>query len=603
MHVTKIRSGAHDGGGAPLSAQTSRSTAAAPGRFVEGSMNDRTSAAPPELFLGPEQLSAYERQFYVQPPIAYHHNLAAARGPGVGDRSDSGKSMQHGHPSSHHDRPGNPNPPGPSLTHAKKPSTGGSKFFAPLWDGVREKLHLTRARSSSEIAAAEKREREQERRTAQAPAPMPMAPPPPVPVAEGSAAQPGGPYPTREEILDNYHQLVASGFFSSHAIQGSRHPVPRQTRRSVSAHGVVVPPPLSASAALPARTFAQHMASPNPPPSRRVSSSSRLQQTRVLAFSSVPYASTRPPTAAEAPSTVPPPPRESEWSSAAGVASARPSEDMERPPHNLRGTKRGPPAEAENPARKLVKRLRKSASRISVDLSLTSSKDTSKSRPSTSSAVSGAPDSFASGPLHGFSFDDAAKDSASTAPSTTSATSGGGKRTPTKLRKRAGFTLRRQRPGSAGRSPAPSQRSAQPDSADGTETPAGRSSLSSLGGFPVPPLNPGGGGQTRLYEDADDMDVDTPRCSRSVSRSVSPDKQGGLAPPSFHYPYRLRTRAGPANEPLSVVPDLNRGIPVVPKIPDHFRAKEPGNRDSGLGGSDDAVGVADENYYVSWYRE
>ncbi len=192
----------------------------------------------------------------------------------------------------------------------------------------------------------------------------------------------------------------------------------------------------------------------------------------------------------------------------------------------------------------------------------------------------------------------------------------GQQRTPTKLKKRGILVARRQRPRSAGRSPS-SQLQAQPETQKQSRPdaqleshqtePAGRTSLSSLGGIPIPPLHPDG--QTRVYVDLDDMELDTPRCSRSMSRSVSPDKQGGLAPASFHYPYRLRTaRATSATggEPLSVVPDLNRGIPVVPQIPAHFKAKEKGtagNRDSGLGGSDDGVIVGDENYAVSWYHE
>lgn len=40
--------------------------------------------------------------------------------------------------------------------------------------------------------------------------------------------------PTREEILANYHHLVASGFFSSHAIQSTRQPAPGATTASTS---------------------------------------------------------------------------------------------------------------------------------------------------------------------------------------------------------------------------------------------------------------------------------------------------------------------------------------------------------------------------------
>lgn len=54
----------------------------------------------------------------------------------------------------------------------------------------------------------------------------------------------------------------------------------------------------------------------------------------------------------------------------------------------------------------------------------------------------------------------------------------------------------------------------------------------------------------------------------------------GLSVPSFHYPQRKKL------PPLSVVPDANRGIPVVPDIPLQFAGKY-GKTDGfsfGLGG-------------------
>ncbi len=383
MLYTKDRfAGGDAGGGGPLSPQTSRNSTGH-SRFVEGSMNDRISAAPPPSFMGPEELLAYEKQFYLQPRGNHHLDANTIK------RGNGAAHAGHGYQSSsHHRRPGSST--GQSFMNGKKASSAGSKFFAPLWDGVREKLHLTRSKSSGEIAAGNKKEqqeKEQKRiRMMPAPAPAPMSLQP-SPVVE-TGVPPQNLYPSREEVLENYKSLMASGFFSSHATQGTRHPLPPQPRRSISAHAVVVPPPpLSRPLPIPARSFAQHMASREQPPVRRFSSSSRTSQTNVLAFSSIPYTSTRPPTAAEAPSTVPPPPRDNIMPSFAPLGNQA-MEELEHAGHDQRGTKRGPPGDGENQARKLVKKLRKSASRISTDLSLTSNKDTSKPRPSTTSAVS-----------------------------------------------------------------------------------------------------------------------------------------------------------------------------------------------------------------------
>lgn len=76
----------------------------------------------------------------------------------------------------------------------------------------------------------------------------------------------------------------------------------------------------------------------------------------------------------------------------------------------------------------------------------------------------------------------------------------------------------------------------------------------------------------------------------------------GLSVPSFHYPQRMRSRnttpvggiggAAAAPEPLSVVPDANRGIPSVPRIPMHFKHR----RQAGGGSADIRdSGIGDEN--------
>jgi len=93
-----------------------------------------------------------------------------------------------------------------------------------------------------------------------------------------------------------------------------------------------------------------------------------------------------------------------------------------------------------------------------------------------------------------------------------------------------------------------------------------------------------------LVDDA--MLVDSPEHrSRSPERMSMERPTTALAPPSFHYPQRKRFA-----EPLSVVPDANRGIPSIPRIPaglispfggapdkEDVKMEGTSTRDSGLG--------------------
>ena len=253
-----------------------------------------------------------------------------------------------------------------------------------------------------------------------------------------------------------------------------------------------------------------------------------------------------------------------------------------------RGTKRGAApldrdsdangGSSETGARKLVKKLRRSASRVSTELTGPSpgliSVNPFKPRPSTSSnaptvasVVSAASDA-----------DDDPTVSAHF------------QRTPTKLTKAKqlprsrgrGFgiglgtlNIARRRP----RSP-PSVSTVTPDI---TVAPRRDLTPNPLTMNPVtasPPIF-----AVPLVDDA--MLVDSPeRRSRSMERMSMERPTTALTPPSFHYPQRKRQ-----GEPLSVVPDSNRGIPNVPRIPAGFSVfggdkddvKMEGARDSGLG--------------------
>ncbi|KAK3899333.1 hypothetical protein C8A05DRAFT_37055 [Staphylotrichum tortipilum] len=291
----------------PLSPRTfsgfaGNSAAAATGmsRFVEGSMRDRVSAVPPAGFLGVERVE--ERGVRERPP-------QVLRRPKSTLPSSSAGGWEGG--------------------VVKKTS-----FLAPLWDGVKEKLNLSKAKSSGSIGRVvnsvvggekkgepregrEKVVQEQEQEQPAAPTP------------------PSGAYPTREEVMESYKNLVASGFFEAHAIRGGRHPL-----RTAEPQG---------------KSFAEHMAAPGgmaAPAGRPFADHVAAQQQKQQS---------RPPITRHNMAPPPPPPH-------------RARQDPHASPHASphRGTKRAPsmdfPSDAELVTRKLVKKLRHSASRISMDL-------------------------------------------------------------------------------------------------------------------------------------------------------------------------------------------------------------------------------------------
>lgn len=534
--------------------QTCQSGSRAQSRFVEGSMNDRASNVPPRDFLGPDDVAAYERQFYL-----------------------------------------NNAPPRPSSGQSVKKAPG--RFFAPLWDGVRERLHLTRSSSAGSIASNKtngpvSQLEQQEKQQCQ---------------EHAEPTVPGNPvsYPTREEVMDSYKSLVDSGFFTAHAIQGSRHP------RTAGAQ----PAPTAEVASHPPMSFSQHLAQqqnqcqPQPPHPQPHSS---------LAFSSIPYSATRTPPSGDPP--LAPFTRPTTSSSAARPRSnngrhqqqlqqqqygARPDDESPQ-----RGTKRavadiaGGAADrewAETGARKLVKKLRKSASRISVDMALgaTSRPQTRNSSSAVAAEGSGrreaaaAPGLPASAntlllgretPRHSVST--LRSFSSSWRPGTTStgASTSGEKKSggpPNRLSKAkkvlggGGGGKRRRR--STSRSPGPP-----------TQTPAPRRPA------PAPPVP-----SASARSGQAGPPVPMPMAIDSPPPPTRPSFDGvvnGLTVPSFHYPQRTRVRTAVAAavppEPLSVVPDANRGIPSVPRIPIHLKHRRKGAagiRDSGLGDAENCV--------------
>ncbi|EAQ83967.1 hypothetical protein CHGG_10371 [Chaetomium globosum CBS 148.51] len=414
-----------------------------------------------------------------------------------------------------------------------------TSFLAPLWDGVREKLNLSKSKSSGSIGrvvnsvvgggGADKkidREKEKARLMGIEEKEKVASPPPP----------PGPAYPSREEVMESYKNLVASGFFEAHAIRGGRHPLrsggaagkafaehmvipetsPAPSRKSFSEHMAEA----EAAASSPARSFADHMAAQQPP---------------APPLSSPIRKSMAPPA---------PPPR----------GSSQKKSDLLSSPQ--RGTKRGASmdlaTDAEVVTRKLVKKLRHSASRLSVELTgvrdnYYSNYGTLKARPSTSC---GAP-----GPLSPTS----SVFSGITSPPSTRASMDG-------IRSPRYGKLTKPKDGRRRRILGLSRRNRSPVRASAPVTSA-----------------PAAADPDAMVIDEPEQATATqaqPAAVAAIATMASPKPHRNITPPpaSFrtNHPRSLRSSdtsssaVSPQHEPLSVVPDPNQGIPFVPRIPREF---------------------------------
>ncbi|KAI0914517.1 hypothetical protein F4823DRAFT_286158 [Ustulina deusta] len=190
-------------------------------RFQEGSMNDRISAAPPAQFLGPEQLREYENQFYTEPPTPRE---ARRQRPFSATAQLQHVSVEDPQQQEHHQHRQRP------VTHKKSTS-----FFIRVRDAL-----FHRGGGGQHGQALKQQEVRRKHSSLQEPLQHPLPPPPPRPdylhagrsLSEVNVAQmfpnPRGTAdrPSREDVMASYSQLVASGFFQSHAIQSTRHAAP-----------------------------------------------------------------------------------------------------------------------------------------------------------------------------------------------------------------------------------------------------------------------------------------------------------------------------------------------------------------------------------------
>ncbi|KAK1597690.1 uncharacterized protein LY79DRAFT_507489 [Colletotrichum navitas] len=173
-------------------------------RFVEGSMNDRTSAAPPIDFLGPEDSTEIARRFhmdfYVEAPDA------GVFSPERLQRQQYHQPLhQHSQPLLHQ--------PTVAYGDVKRPSSssgsqGSKKGF---WGGLREKLSFVRDKGVKR----------------------------PLSLDSKLLAQEGG--SDSEEIMASYQQLMKDGFFDAHAIRSTRQPPPPSLNPSTTMYSIKPP--------------------------------------------------------------------------------------------------------------------------------------------------------------------------------------------------------------------------------------------------------------------------------------------------------------------------------------------------------------------------
>ncbi|KAH7133199.1 hypothetical protein B0J13DRAFT_529120 [Dactylonectria estremocensis] len=214
--------------------RTRRAISVNPSRFHEGSMNDRTSNAPPVHFLDREQREALERPAGRVRPVSddwadkqvKKGRLLGQVWDGVRGRLGLKKDADEEKGSRKRDR----SRKGDRDEHRRERSRVRDR--SRTRDRSRPRERESEDRSKAEKEKEDKAKEEKLKEDAQK-----------------------GEMPTREEILANYHSLVASGFFTSHAIQSTRQPppgAPGATQTSTS------------SARFPLRS-----ATPQPPPPPR----------------------------------------------------------------------------------------------------------------------------------------------------------------------------------------------------------------------------------------------------------------------------------------------------------------------------------------------
>ncbi|KAK1992453.1 hypothetical protein LX36DRAFT_588429 [Colletotrichum falcatum] len=175
-------------------------------RFVEGSMNDRASAAPPIDFLGPEDSTEIARRFHMDFYV---------EAPDAGVFSPERIQRQQRQQQHHHHQPlhqqSQPLLHQPAVTYGdvKRPasSSGSHGSKKGFWGGLREKLSFVRDKGAKRPLSLD---------------------------SKLLVAQEGG-------IMASYQQLMKDGFFDAHAIRSTRQPPPPSMNPSTTMYSIKPP--------------------------------------------------------------------------------------------------------------------------------------------------------------------------------------------------------------------------------------------------------------------------------------------------------------------------------------------------------------------------
>lgn len=523
-------------------------------RFQEGSMNDRTSAAPPVQFLGPEEAAALERQFYGT-DLKHATQASPKRARSISRRRErpmSAQSPLQSFPCA----PLQPREAPQARQKQEEVQTGSTQKRAGFLGRVREALFGKptpyKPPTSNVQNEIDKRTSLQSPPAAQAH--VTQARPIPIPIQGGGvmksqssshipqlpASFHGGGMnlndrPSRDEIMASYNELMATGFFQAHAIQSTRQPAP----------GTSLPNTRRAAPPLPT------IPSPNRP---------RLDQfPKQPSFQIIPPSRDGEPVSPELPvppmpSSMPPPPP---LFPPTNQLKLKPSWESFR--NGLRGRKRARAESSDDNASEsasmLSQQLQSSSTSTQIATQVTGiGRRVSKKLRKMPSALAGQLQAKSDGMIRTVAAvaDDEGNTGSRAVRMRSPSPAVPGMETGLRARERT----------------SPAQRSVSGrlrKRGDRTKSPS-RPPIA-LNNYPH--LDPSRMAPARNHYQTPDwepMEVDSISGNRVSMDSISRDQD------MENVGHLLRDgQLGVAAEPLSVVPDLNRGIPSVPQIPKHYK--------------------------------
>ncbi|KAG6010984.1 hypothetical protein E4U21_000011 [Claviceps maximensis] len=198
------------------------------GRFQEGSMNDRASAVPPMQFMDPSERAALEKPLCWERQTGRYFGrrpqmeLAVSMG---GEATATATAMTI-----------------PTTTGAEDKRGSKMGILGQMWEGMRGKLRIRRDDTSKSRGGDDHDHDHDEKRCS-------------FQDGKDRGPRPGDEHrPSRDEVLASYHQLVASGFFASHAIQSTRFGPPRP--KTSHGHESAAPPQWPLTPAIPSASEA-----------------------------------------------------------------------------------------------------------------------------------------------------------------------------------------------------------------------------------------------------------------------------------------------------------------------------------------------------------